>query len=67
MVYCFHETESCCRVVRGQAARAAPLLGLFGGSIEILSPLPASTNNECMFKEREKKRKKILLEGAKPQ
>lgn len=55
MVYCFHETESCCHVVRGQAARAAPLLDLFGGSIEILSPLPASTNNECMLKEREKK------------
>lgn len=65
MVYCFHETESCCHVVRGQAARAAPLLDLFGGSIEVLSPLPASTNNECMLKEREKNEKKDIIRRSK--
>lgn len=54
MVYRLHEIESCCHAVRGQAARAVPVLDLFGGCIEILSPLPASTNNECMFKKGKK-------------
>lgn len=70
MVYCLHETESCCHKVRGQAARAASLLDLFSGCIEILSPLPASTVNTCSKKRKKKKggeRRKILTEGAKPQ
>lgn len=58
MVYCLRETESCCHVARGQAARAAPLLDFFGGCIEILSPLPHSTNNAGMFKKGEKKSKR---------
>lgn len=44
----------------GQAARAAPLLDLFGRYVVILSPLSVSMNNECAFRKGEKnKREKI--------